>query len=216
MADMLNHASDANVEVKYDRDGNGMVVLTRDVQQGEPLCLSYGNPTNPSRFLATFGFLDQSPPATFCKIMTARPSKELKNLGYDFSRMVFYVKDGAIAEEIWDVVLYSLLESQPDERQRFYNAHMSGDRDTKVQMHSQYLQDTINALLVHVDKTLSELDALAAKMRQEGPEGHASLTMIWQHNEFVRDTFIKVKARLDRMLSNEKARRNEQQQYAYN
>jgi hypothetical protein len=209
MADMFNHASSANVEVKYDGDGNCQVILTQDVQPGEPLCLSYGNPTNPSRFLSTFGFLDESPPATFCKIMTARPSKELKNLGYDFSRMVFYVENGAIAEEVWDVVLYSLLENRPEERQRFYHAHMTMDRDTKVTMHSQYLQETINALLVHVDKTLSELDALSANMQQEGPEGHDNLMMIWRHNEFVRDTFVKVKSRLDRMLTNEKARREE-------
>jgi len=207
MADMFNHAADANVEVKYDQEGNCNVVLTRDVQQGEPLCLSYGNPTNPSRFLSTFGFLDESPPATFCKIMTARPSKELKNLGYDFSRMVFYTEDGAIAEEVWDVILFSLLENRPEERQRFYHAHMTMDRQTKVMMQSQYLQETINALLVHVDKTLGELDVLASKMQQEGPDGHDNLIMIWRHNEFVRDTFLKVKARLDRMLANEKARR---------
>mmetsp|Transcript_41741 Transcript_41741/g.83025 ORF Transcript_41741/g.83025 Transcript_41741/m.83025 type:complete len:447 (-) Transcript_41741:132-1472(-) len=207
MADMFNHAANANVEVKYDDQGNCHVILMRDAQQGEPLCLSYGNPANPSRFLSTFGFLDQSPPATFCKIMTARPSKELKNLGYDFSRMVFYVEDGAIAEEVWDVVLYSLLENRPDIRKAFYHAHMIGDRETKVMMHSQYLGETITVLLAHVDKTLSELDVLADKMRNEGPDGHENLIMIWHHNEFVRATFLKVKARLDRMLANENARR---------
>jgi hypothetical protein len=122
MADMFNHAANPNVVIKYDADGSCNAILTRDVQQGEPLCLSYGNPTNPSRFLSTFGFLDQSPPATFCKIMTARPSKELKNMGYDFERMGFYVEDGAVSEEVWDVVLYSLLESQPEEQKKLYHA----------------------------------------------------------------------------------------------
>jgi len=206
-ADMFNHASDSNVQVKYDAEGNCKVVLTKNVQQGEALNLSYGAPTNPSRFLSTFGFLDQSPPATFCKIMTARPSKELVNLGYDFSRMVFYVEDGAIAEEVWDVILYSLLENRPEERQRFYHAHMTQDRQTKVMMQSQYLSETINALLLHVDKTLSELAELEYKMQAEGPNGHENLAMIWYHNAFVKDTFGKVKARLDRMLANEKARR---------
>jgi len=207
MADMFNHAANPNVVIKYDADGSCNAILTRDVQQGEPLCLSYGNPTNPSRFLSTFGFLDQSPPATFCKIMTARPSKELKNMGYDFERMGFYVEDGAVSEEVWDVVLYSLLESQPEEQKKLYHAHMTSDRQTKVQMHSQYLQQTINVILLHVDKTLSELDTLAAKMQAEGPDGHDNIIMIWQHNEFVRDTFLKVKSRLDQMLAREQARR---------
>lgn len=208
-ADMFNHKSKSNVEIKYDPDGNCKVFLTENVPQGESLNLSYGTPTNPSRFLATFGFLDQSPPATFCKIMTARPSKELVNLGYDFSRMVFYVEDGAIAEEVWDVVLYSLLEDRLEERKKFYHAHMTQDRQTKVMMQSQYLSETISALLLHVDKTLTELDELADKMQAEGPEGHTHLTMIWYHNEFVKETFGKVKTRLDRMFANEKARREE-------
>jgi hypothetical protein len=205
---MFNHASTANVQVKYDNEGNCKVFLTKDVQQGDPLNLSYGTVTNPSRFLATFGFLDQSPPATFCKIMTARPSKELLNLGYDFSRMVFYVEDGAIAEEVWDVILYSLLENRPEERQRFYHAHMTQDRQTKVMMQSQYLSETISVLLLHVEKTLTELAELADTMQAEGPDGHTNLAIIWYHNEFVKDTFGKVKARLDRMLANEKARRD--------
>ena len=206
-ADMFNHASTANVQVKYDVEGNCKVVLTKDVQPGDALNLSYGTATNPSRFLATFGFLDQSPPATFCKIMTARPSKELINLGYDFSRMVFYVEDGAIAEEVWDVILYTLLENRPEERRRFYHAHMTQDRQTKVMMQAQYLTETISALLLHVEKTVVELSDLADKMQAEGPNGHANLAMIWYHNEFVKDTFLKVKTRLDRMLTNEKARR---------
>jgi SET domain len=207
-ADMFNHASTANVQVQYDAEGNCKVLLTKDVQQGEPLTLSYGTATNPSRFLATFGFLDQSPPATFCKIMTARPTKELVNLGYDFSRMVFYVEDGAIAEEVWDVILYSLLESRPEERSKFYNAHMTQDRQTKVMMQSQYLYETISALLRHVERTLAELAELADKMQAEGPNGHDHLAMIWYHNEFVKETFVKVKTRLDRMLANETARRD--------
>ena len=207
-ADMFNHASTANVQVKYDVDGNCKVVVTQDVAPGDALNLSYGTATNPSRFLATFGFLDQSPPATFCKIMTARPSKELINLGYDFSRMVFYVEDGAIAEEVWDVILYTLLENRPEERKRFYHAHMTQDRQTKVMMQSQYLSETISALLLHVEKTVVELTELAEKMQAEGPNGHSNLAMIWYHNEFVKDTFFKVKTRLDRMLANETARRD--------
>ena len=122
--------------------------------------------------------------------------------------MVFYVEDGAIAEEVWDVILYTLLENRPEERKRFYHAHMTQDRQTKVMMQSQYLSETISALLLHVEKTVVELTELAEKMQAEGPNGHSNLAMIWYHNEFVKDTFFKVKTRLDRMLANETARRD--------
>lgn len=207
MADMLNHAADANVEVKYDPEGNCNVVMTRDAVQGEPLTLSYGNPTNLSRFLSTFGFLDQSAPATFCKIMTARPSQELKDVGYDFSRMVFYVENGAIAQEVWDVMLYQVLETNPQDRQTFYQAHMRGDQETKVQVHTAHMIETCQALLKHVDTTLATLDQLQKRMDAEGMVRHSNLPMIRQHNDFVKDTFSKVKYGLDEIVNNELARR---------
>jgi hypothetical protein len=213
MADMFNHGAEADVEVQYDKDGNCNVVLIHgDVPAGAPLRLSYGLPTNPSRLLATFGFLDESPPATFCKIMALRPSQELLDIGYDFSRMVFYVEDGAIAEEVWDVVLYSLLEDLPDVRQAFYDAHRKGDRDTKVAIHGQFFLQTCNALLAHVDGTLMELEELSQQIEKEGTSKHARLPMIRDHNEFVRETFLKVKARLDQMVQAETERRKSMEQ----
>ena len=99
----FNHGHPAEVIIGYDNQGNCNMYLTADVQANSPLRLSYGSPTNPSRLLATFGFLDESSPATYCKIMTANPSQKLVDMGYDFSRMLFFKDDGGITEEVWDV-----------------------------------------------------------------------------------------------------------------
>ena len=77
--------------------------------------MSYGCPTNPSVFFAKYGFLDQTSPASFCKILDTTKSTETEFLGGDkLSKMLFY-KNSAISEELWDVVLYDeVLRNKPD------------------------------------------------------------------------------------------------------
>jgi SET domain len=209
MADMFNHAAESNVDLVYDNEGNSHVITTRDVQAGEPLFLSYGQPTNPSRFLAYYGFFDQSPPATFCKLLTDRvPSQEIINLGFDYNRMVFWVKDGGVAEEVWDVMLYTVLgKLNPQAQQQFYQAHMMGDYRTKENMHQIYVLETCQGLLEHVNRMLEELETAAEQMDEEGMSGHNNLLMIRMHNDFVRDTFQKVKSGVEFIEANEKATR---------
>jgi hypothetical protein len=208
MADMFNHGHPSNVGISYDAEGNCEVFLKSDVDAGSPLLLSYGMPTNPSRFMATFGFLDESPPATFCKIMVLRPSQEIINVGYDTSRMLFYTEDGAIAEEVFDVVLYSLLEEYPEVRQVFYDAHMKGDRDTKGRVHGQFFLEVCTSLKNHVDVTLDALAQLSDLIDSE-ISNHSRLPLIKKHNDLVSVTFMKVKARLDKMVDDETKRRAE-------
>lgn len=199
MADSLNHAAEPNVEVQYDNDGNVNVMLLRDVQAGEALFKAYGEKTNPSRFLATYGFFDTSPPATYCKLMPGKVlTPELVNLGFVYDRMVFWVEDGGIAEEVWDVMLYTLLgDNDPGQQQQFYDAHMRGDGQTKAQMHEMYRPNTVNGLLQHVDETLGELNSCLQRIEQGGNAGHENLPMIQYHNEFVRETFLKVRSGLE-------------------
>merc|ERR1712232_1091290 len=104
---MFNHGSDGPTEVQvgYDENENCYVYATRDVPAGSPLRLLYGDPTNPSHLLARYGFLDQSSSATFCKIMISRPSQQMKDMGYDHSRMLFYKDTGGVSQEVWDVLL---------------------------------------------------------------------------------------------------------------
>lgn len=70
MADMFNHGTENEVWLTYDEMGNCYAQTTKDVPAGSPLRISYGDPTNPSFLLARYGFLDESSPATFCKIVS--------------------------------------------------------------------------------------------------------------------------------------------------
>jgi hypothetical protein len=55
--------------------------------------------------LATYGFLNDAP-ATFCKYVISNPSQQLKDIGYDPDRMLFYTGDGSLSQEVWDVMLF--------------------------------------------------------------------------------------------------------------
>eukprot|EP00980_Cylindrotheca_fusiformis_P012387 scaffold3043_cov121-Cylindrotheca_fusiformis.AAC.3 len=207
MADMFDHAYPANVAIQYDQDQNCVVVLKEDTQAGQPLRMSYGMPTNPARLVATFGFFDHSPPATYCKILARNPSKKLIDMGYDTSKMVFYTADGGISGECFDVVLFNLLEKVPDVQDAFYNAHMNGDQSSKIEIQRRYLLETCTSLKLHVDGVIRELGLLAERIDKEDISKHPRLPMIKRHNDCVMDTFTKVKRRLDNMIRNETERR---------
>ena len=201
MADMFNHGTDTEVSISFDEEGNCLAVATSDVPAGSPLRMSYGCPTNPSYFFTKYGFLDQTSPATFCKIMNIQPTPELRDIGFDFSRMLFYKESGDISEEVWDVVLYAkVLNMKPDVKQHFYDASMRGDIDLKRAIHRDFMFETATELKNHVDTFLTSLDVLSAKGVGKDLNEHPRLPLIMAHNEFVKVTFQNVKARLDPMV----------------
>jgi hypothetical protein len=156
-----------------------------------------GDSTNPSFLFARYGFLDESSPATFCKIMVSNPSQELINMGYDHSRMLFYKETGDVSQEVWDVLLYQILErSNPDHQRALYEAQMRGDGDTKRALHEQYYTETSKALRNHVDTFLNQLEELSDRATSRDPNLHPRLPLILKHNEFVKETFLKVRANL--------------------
>lgn len=199
MADMFDHGTETEVDISYDEEGNCYAYSRYDVPGGNPLRMSYGDYTNPSRLLARWGFLDKSSPATFCKIMVKRPDDKLVNMGYDHSKMLFYKDTGDVSEEVWDVLLYMNLANDPGQQQAFYDAHMNGDYDTKQQYHSHYFSETLASLQNHVNNFLSSLDELEAKTEGRSISEHPRLPLIMGHNEFVRETFVRVKATIDNM-----------------
>lgn len=208
MVDMFNHGTDTEIEINFDEEGNCNAFATCDVPAGSPLRLSYGCATNPSHFFATYGFLDKSAPATFCKMMSIQSTPELVNLGFDFSRMLFYKDTGDITQEVWDVVLYSkVLGGNADVKQQFYQAHMNGDADTKAAIHQQFMLETATEIKNHVDTFLTQLGALSAKGDGKDLVEHPRLPLILRHNEFVKNTFMNVKARLDPMVEQMAAER---------
>lgn len=213
MADMFNHGSSTEVAINFDQQGNCHAYTTKDVPAGSPLRRSYGDPTNPSALFATYGFLDETSPSTFCKIMDIKPTRELKDLGLDYSRMLFYTESGGISEEVWDVVLYAkVLESNTKMQRAFYQAHMNRDGSTKSAIHQQFFPQTVTALKKHVDTFLKDLDELSAKGVGKDVSEHPRLPLILRHNEFVRTTFLRVKAGLDPMVG---GGGNQQQQQAH-
>ena len=181
--------------LSFDEEGNCYAYTTVDVPAGSPLRISYGDPTNPSHFFARYGFLDESSPATFCKIMLT-PSTQLVNMGYDTSRMLFYKDTGDVSEEVWDVLLYRVLESDKPNQQTFYEAHMNGDAATKQSMHEHYYGETSAALRDHVDSFLRQLEVLSAKAEGKDYNQHPRLPLILRHNEFVKETFLAVRSHL--------------------
>ena len=134
-------------------------------------------------------------------------------MGYDFTKMLFFKDTGDISQEVWDVVLYDkVLKSNANVRQQFYNAHMNGDAATKQAIHQQYMYETATEIKTHVDKFLTQLEALCEKAEGKDINEHPRLPLILKHNEFVRKTFINVKSRLDPMVEQFASQR--QPQYA--
>lgn len=199
MGDMFNHGTETEVAVNYNDDGSVAVYTTRDVPAGSPLRMSYGDPTNPSYFFSRYGFLDESSPATFCKLMLT-PTAQLKDMGYDYSRMLFYKETGDVSEEVWDVLLYQQLAGNRDVQQQLYNAHMNGDAEQKRQIHQQYFPQTSEALLQHIDTFLKQLDELSSKGVGKSEMEHPRLPLIIKHNQFVKETFLQVRQRIEPMV----------------
>jgi len=198
IGDMFNHATEANVEYVYDEAGNCYVQTTTDVAAG-PLTMTYSDPTNPSYLLARYGFLDESSPASFCKLgVDWHISDELSNMGYSYSTLLFYKDTGEVSEQVWDVLLYKYLgETDVGRQQEFYQAHMSGDYETKQSFHECYYEQTREKLLEHIDEILGELDGLSQKSAYGGAvacDDHPRLPLILRHNDFVRATFMAVRS----------------------
>ena len=198
MADFFNHGAETEVDYQFDNEGNLVVYTTRDIPAGSPLRLSLGDPTNPSPLFATYGFLDDSSPATFCKIMDKE--EEMNELNLKKSDLLFFKDTGDVKTEVWDLVLYSILkEEDSNAAQTFFQAVMTGDEGTKNQYHQHYFPYTLKSLREHVDGTLQSLDELSAQARNKDLATHPRIPMILKHNDFVKKTFIQVKSNLDNM-----------------
>jgi hypothetical protein len=202
MADMFNHGTDTEVEISIDDDGNCLAYTSYDVPAGYPLRMSYGTPTNPSHFFATYGFLDETCPGTFCKILDIKSTPELVDLGLDFSRMLFYKDTGDVSEEVWDILLYAKILPKYDIglQRQFYEAHVNGDYETKQAIHGRFTLETVTELKNHVDVTIAQLNDLSRKADGKDFGEHPRLPLILRHNAFVKNTFQMVGAKLESMI----------------
>jgi len=205
MADMFNHGSAGHeVEISYDEEGSCVVYTNADVPAGSPLRISYGDYylTNPSATFAKYGFIDETCPSTFCKMMDIIPSTELTNIGLSYSRMLFYKDTGEVSEEVYDVILYQILsDKNKQQKNEFYNACVNGDAATKAAYHQQYMGETMSKLKKHVDGFLKDLDELAAKAATKDLAEHPRLPLIVAHNDNARQTFLRVKEQIDPVVA---------------
>lgn len=194
--DYFNHDASPNLDIQFD-DYACTVYASRDIQAGEPLTISLGDASNPSSLFATYGFLDESAPGTFCKLMDLQ--EDMKDMKFGFKDLLFY-KNGEVSPEVYDLVLYSILKNDPNfDVAPFYDACMSGDEATKQAYHGEYFSYTLNYVKGHVDSTLEDLDRLSAKAQTYDPATHPRVPIILQHNAFVKQTFEAVKWNLDQM-----------------
>ncbi|CAJ1921721.1 unnamed protein product [Cylindrotheca closterium] len=199
MADMLNHGTETEAQITYDEEGNCYVCASKNVPAGSPLRISLGDPTDPSKLFATFGFLDESSPTVFCKAVHLE--NEMDELGYSKSDLLFSTETGEISMQVYDVQLYAILqENDSNLAEAFFQAVMSSDEATKGQFHNQYWEYTKAALEEHVDGLLLDLEELSAKAKSYDIRTHPRVPVILQHNEFVRNTFWQVKQNLLRSV----------------
>ena len=98
-------------------------------------------------------------------------------------KMVFDANDGTVSQQVWDAILWELLE--PPSKEKF-----DQEKDAK---HVKYKSIIVGVLESHLDRQLTELTSLRAKLDvANGP----NIEMIRQYNEFLTDVFTKVKNNL--------------------
>jgi len=124
------------------------------------------------------------------------PTPQLIDMGYDHSRMLFYKDTGEVSSEVWDVLLYQILQSDPENQQALYQAHVSGDFETKQTIHEIYFAQTYATMQNHVNNFIQQLDELSIKAAGSDLKVHPRIPIILRHNEFIKNTFLAVQARL--------------------
>jgi len=212
MGDMFNHCHPGNVAILYDDDRNCHLILKEDVKPGDALTLSYGFETNPYRFMVVFGFVDESQEFIFSQLLSTKPTQKHVDMGYDVAKMTFSTIDGSFTEQVWDFVLYSLLEQVPEIQAAYYDAHVNKNQPQKDAIRRKYYLETCIMLKKHVDKMLAEVNELIAKVDSHDDQEHPHLPMIRKSNVFVAQTFAKAKRNVDQMIQQELIARKEQQQ----
>lgn len=198
MADMFNHASNPNVDVSFDNEGNCVVNTIADVQAGSPLTICLGDPTNPTPIFAKYGFLYDDCRTIFCKAMHLKP--QIDELGYDFKDLLFQVDSGEIAPKVWDIFLFKILQDNDRNlADQFYAACKMNDEDAKQNFHQQYFSYTLDALREHVNSILTDVDRLTQRAQSLDPATHPRVPVIVAHNNLVRETFSRTSSNLQNM-----------------
>ena len=77
---------------------------------------------------------------------------------------------------------------------------MSNDGTTKQSYHQQFSDKIYSKLQKHVDYLVNELDELSENHWRRDRDRHPRLPLILAHNEFVKETFLRVQDNIDSMI----------------
>eukprot|EP00536_Pseudo-nitzschia_multiseries_P010565 jgi/Psemu1/26361/gm1.26361_g len=183
VGDMFNHREPSNVAITHEGDYVNFVYKGNVGADGEEenndLYITYGQPSNPHRFLGIFGFVPVSdmPNVWSHLVYVDNPFTD------DVEKMVFRVSDGDIPKHVWDAVLYALLEPKhpPNEPPEFTD-----------EQHVKYRTYTADILQGHIKTQLEELAALRNRIKMLEALGTSpNIGLIRLHNEFLTDVFEK-------------------------
>jgi len=198
MGDMFNHATNPNVEITFDEEGNCVVYAIHNINAGSAITISLGDPTNPTPIFAKYGFLSYDCRTIFCKAMHLKP--QIEELGYDFKDLLFEVDSGEIYPRVYDIFLYKiLLDNDQNLASEFYTACKLNDEGAKQNFHQQYFQYTLEALREHVGSILQDVDLLTQKVLSLDLATHPRVPIIIAHNDLVKETFSKTQNNLQNM-----------------
>ena len=205
--DLFNHRVPANVFTAKSADCVNLIFKgldkTENTDSGDDgqLYLSYGEDSNPHRFLVVFGFVNESMTECFIEMVFSRPCERHITLGCeDSDRMVFRVCDGAVSNTVRDSILFALLDSLSlAEQNVFYEAHERNDVKTKRFLHAKYHAQVDAVISAHAVRVANELEMLCEKARavQRGyPDSNPNIGLILQHNQFLCNAFRRVAHRI--------------------
>jgi len=198
MADMFNHASNPNVEVTFDGQGNCNVCALENIPAGSPLTISLGNPSNPTPIFAKYGFLYNDCRTVFCKALHLQP--QIDELQYNYDDLLFQVDTGEIAPKVYDIFLLKILqENDMNQAAQFYEACTLNNEEAKQNFHQQYMQYTIGALQEHVGSILYSVDVLTQRALGLDMNTHPRAPVIVAHNNLVKETFTRTQMSLQGM-----------------
>ena len=183
VGDMYNHREPSNVKVNSHEHG-AIDFVYKGADEKYPdnkdLFITYGQPSNPHRFLAIFGFVPEDMPYVWSHL--TYPDNPFTD---NVPHMVFRTHDGAIPKIVWDAVLHALLEPPASDTPPSYS----------VEQHTKYRKHTLGVLMNHVQKQLDELTSLRNTKIDAAPNS-PNMDLIRQHNAFLTTVFSKVLARL--------------------
>lgn len=212
MGDMFNHGDPPNVFIDYDDDTDDChIILKKYADPSTPLRLSYGHSKVPSKFLSIFGFVDESQPQVFCQMLVTNPTQRHVEMGYDTDKMLFDTRNGSISDAVFDVTLYSILEQVPALQEKFYNAHVGKDMETKDLLRRQYHLETCIMIKNHIDSILKIFDGVLQKTVNLDPAEHPRIETIYKHNLFFYQTFRKAQGNINNMIKEEMLKRKEKE-----